>query len=242
MGLLSFFKKESQIKATAVIVAAGSSTRMGEDKLLMEINDVPVLVHTLTAFENCEIINDIIICCKEGDIPTYNRFCKDYNLTKVSKIILGGSTRSQSVLNGVLEASSPFVAIHDGARPLVTDEIITSTVKTAIRTSAAAPGVAPKDSLKFVDKGLIVKNINRDTVVNVQTPQVFDTDLIKGALTKAIKENIPLTDDCSAVEILNVPVNLTQGSYENIKITTKEDILVATEILWRRENENRPRL
>lgn len=228
INMFKFFRKKQDSKTSAVIVAAGSSSRMGQNKLLMEIMGIPVLVHTLRAFDTCNMINEIILVCREEDIPEYTRLITYFNIEKVKKVIVGGDTRSKSVLNGVLEVSNPFVAIHDGARPLIQDDIICDTINTAFKTNAAAPAVLSKDSIKTVQNGMLVSNVDRESVALVQTPQVFDTDLIKGALTKALDFNI--TDDVSAVELLGVSAAMTQGSYHNIKITTPEDILFAQSI------------
>lgn len=226
--MFKFFSKKEITKTSAVIVAAGSSTRMGQNKLLMEIMGIPVLVHTLRAFDNCLMIGEIILVCREEDIPEYTRLITYFNIEKVRKVIVGGETRSESVLSGVLEVSNQFVAIHDGARPLITDDIICDTISMAFQTNAAAPAVVSKDSIKIVENGIMISNIDRESAVLVQTPQVFDTDLIKAALTKSLDFNI--TDDVSALELLGVQTAMTQGSYNNIKITTQEDIIFAQSI------------
>lgn len=226
--MFKFFRKKEIPRTSAVIVAAGSSSRMGQNKLLMDIMGMPVLVHTLRAFDVCNMIDEIILVCREEDIPEYTRLITYFNIEKAKKVIVGGETRNKSVLNGVLEVSNPFVAIHDGARPLITDDIICDTINTAFKTNAAAPAVLVKDSIKTVQNGMLVSNVDRESVALVQTPQVFDTDLIKGALTKALDFNI--TDDVSALEILGLATAMTQGSYHNIKITTPEDIIFAQSI------------
>lgn len=226
--MFKFFRKQDVAKTSVVIVAAGSSTRMGQNKLLMEIIGMPVLIHSLRAFDNCKMICEIILVCREEDIPEYTRLITYFNIEKVKKVIVGGDSRSKSVLNGVLEVNNPFVAIHDGARPLITDDIICDTINMAFKTNAAAPAVLSKDSIKNVQNGMLVSNIDRESVALVQTPQVFDTDLIKAALTKSLDFNV--TDDVSAVELLGVQTAMIQGSYHNIKITTPEDIIFAQSI------------
>ncbi len=244
-SIKNMFSKDKEIKidrkVTAVIVAAGSSSRMGgQNKLLMEVFDIPILAHTLLQFNSCEYIDEIIIVCREMDIIPYGDLCKTYEVSKVSHIIKGGQSRTHSCLAGVSICSSDsgLVAIHDGARPLVTNEIISNTIELAAKTGAAAPAVAVKDSIKLVKDNTAVGNVDRDSIVAVQTPQVFDKDLIKGALSKAISENIAITDDCSAVELLGIYTNLSQGSYDNIKVTTPEDIYICEAIMQRRmDNE-----
>lgn len=241
-GFLS--KKNTKSKKNgcvcAVIPAAGSSTRMGgENKLLLELNEIPVIIRTLFAFDNCDSIDDIIICCREEEIVLYGNLCKQYEINKVTKIVKGGANRTESVLNGVLECSpeTAYVAVHDGARPLVTEQVIALAVDKAMETGAAAPIVQLKDSIKRIKNGKIIENVNRDAIVAVQTPQVFDKDLLKAALTKAIETGASFTDDCSAVEAIGMTVSVTQGSYENIKITTPEDILVAEALLLGRNTD-----
>lgn len=233
-------QKNPKGRVCAVIPAAGSSTRMGgQNKLLMEIDEVPVLVHTLSAFQNCSSIDEIIVCCREEEIVPYGNLCKTFGIDKVTKILQGGETRTRSVLNGVMECSpdTALVAIHDGARPLVTQEVITMAVEKARETGAAAPVVNLKDSIKRVADGIIRENIDRNSIVAVQTPQVFDKDLIKAALSKAVETNADFTDDCCAVEAIGMNVSITEGSYENIKITTPEDILIAEALLQGRKQD-----
>lgn len=225
-------------KICAVIPAAGSSQRMGgENKLMMELGEIPVLMHTLLAFERSTCIDEIIISCREGDIVPYSELCKSFALEKVTKIVVGGQTRTESVLAGVKECGPEiaYIAVHDGARPLVTEQVISLAVDKAIETGAAAPGVPIKDSVKRVRKGRIVENVDRDSLVAIQTPQVFDKALLFAALTHAAEEHQTYTDDCAAVEALGMAVSVTQGSYENIKITTPEDILIGEAILTSRE-------
>lgn len=238
--MLDFFKKKSQDKQTergeqvyAIIPAAGASRRMGGNKLVMELGGQPILCRTLQIFDACDAIDGIILVCRKQDQNAYASLCADWNIGKVMQIVEGGSTRTHSVLNGVMACGKQvgYVAIHDAARPLVTDAIIRDTVQCAIRDSAAAPAVAVKDSIKRVKKGKMVENIDRDTIVAVQTPQCFDIDLIRAALTKAVETGLTLTDDCGAAEILGQPVSITNGSYENIKITTPEDIILGEAIL-----------
>lgn len=226
-------------KVTAVIAAAGSSTRMGgQNKLLRELLGKPVLAYTLLAFEKNDLINNIVICCRDIDIESYRELCNKYSIKKVSDIIEGGKSRTESVYNGVLCCkNSDIIAIADGARPLITDDVITNTIKSAIENGAAAPVIKLKDSIKKVQDGKIIENVERQSVMIVQTPQVFNTIIIKTALKMAIKENYELTDDCSAVEKIGVLVTAVNGSNENIKITTEEDIVIAEAFLKNRQKE-----
>ncbi|MDP4108527.1 MAG: 2-C-methyl-D-erythritol 4-phosphate cytidylyltransferase [Bacillota bacterium] len=227
------------LTASAVIPAAGSSRRMGgENKLLCEISGTPVIVHTLLAFEACPLIDEIIIVSREEDIVEFSHLCADYEIKKVTKVVKGGAVRSESVLSGLMEVrqGAKLVAIHDGARPLVTPDIIENTIVCASKYSAAAPAVSLKDTIKEASGDIILRTVSRDKLKAIQTPQVFDIELIKAALTGALRENHAITDDCEAVELLNMPVHLVQGSYQNIKITTPEDLLAAEAFLQGRED------
>ena len=158
---------------------------------------------------------------------------KQYGLSKVTKILVGGKERVESSAAGVLQANrdSGWIAIADGARPLVTPELISRTVEAARKYRAAAPAVPVKDTIKTAENGMVTGTPDRSRLFAVQTPQVFEADLIKGALTRAIRDGIPVTDDCSAVEAMGIPVRLVEGSYENIKITTREDIALCEALL-----------
>ena len=223
----------------AVVAAAGSSTRMGGvDKIMLPLRDEPVLVHTLRVLEYCPYIQEIIVVTQEKLIVPVSKLCADYFLTKVSKVLLGGDTRTQSVHMGVMEVSdkAELIAIQDGARPLLTPEVLEETILTAAKCGAAAPAVPVKDTIKRAVGGIVTETPDRSELFAVQTPQVFEADLIRAALYQAVEGDVPLTDDCSAVELLGMNVTLTQGSDENIKITTPADLTVAEALLQWREN------
>lgn len=235
MSIFTMFDRFKAKKApcTAVIAAAGESTRMGADKLFLPLAGVPVLARTLLQFEQCRAITEIIVVTREDHIVPVADLCKTYGITKATKILLGGATRTESSAAGVFQADrhSGLIAIADGARPLVTPELITSVVEAAKTYRAAAPAVPVKDTIKTAENGVVTGTPDRSRLFAVQTPQVFDADLIKGALTKALREKLPVTDDCSAVEAMGHPVYLIDGSYENIKITTPEDLALAEALL-----------
>lgn len=237
---MTLFKKNpAHPRAAAVIPAAGASTRMGgANKLLLPVDGIPVLARTLLAFQACTEIDEIVLVCREQDIMPYRELAQTYACTKVTQIVRGGATRTQSVLAGVRACSeqTALVAIHDGARPLVTQQILTETLEAAARTGAAAPVVPMKDSVKRVRDGRIEADVPRDTIAAVQTPQIFRRGYILDALTRAEADGASLTDDCAAVERLGIPVCATRGSYRNLKITTPEDI-AAAEALLRQEEE-----
>lgn len=232
-------RKKTDLPAVcAVIVAAGSSRRMGgENKLLLEIDGVPVLARTLSAFQKCAAIRDIVLVCREQDIMPYTELAKAFSIDKLCTVTRGGETRTESVLAGITAApeNAVLVAVHDGARPLVSEAVITEAVTTAAACGAAAPVVPVKDSIKRIENGVIAADVPRDTLAAVQTPQVFARPLLLRALNEAARQGQAYTDDCAAVEALGQPVYATHGSYENIKITTPEDIAVAEALLQKEE-------
>lgn len=232
-------KKPALPAVCAVIVAAGSSRRMGgENKLLLPLDDAPVLAHTLSAFEKCAAIRDIVLVCREQDILPYSDLARAFGISKLRTVTRGGDSRTASVLAGITAApeDTGLVAVHDGARPLVSEAVITEAVYAAAEYGAAAPVVPVKDSIKRIEDGSIAADVPRDTLAAVQTPQVFDRALLTRALETAARENRTFTDDCAAVEAMGQAVRATHGSYENIKITTPEDILVAEAFLHREED------
>lgn len=229
-------KTAAAVRCAAVVPAAGSSTRMGQDKLFASLGGVPVLIHTLRALEGCPSIGEIIVVARPDHLVEVGKLCREAALAKVSRVVAGGDTRTASVLAGVNAVDGyPLVAIHDGARPLVSREVVEAAVLSAASGSAAAPAVPVKDTVKEAERGIVTATPDRSRLFAVQTPQVFDTDLIRTALTRAVEEGVSLTDDCAAVERLGVPVALTEGSYTNLKITTPEDLAVAEALLeWRK--------
>ena len=235
---MSFLNMSDRFKAnrsgcTAVVVAAGSSQRMGQDKMFLPVAGIPVLARTLMQFQRCGEIDEILVVTREEKIVEVADLCKQYGIDKATKFLLGVKERSESSAAGVFQAaeSSGYIAIADGARPLVTPELIAQTVQAARKYRAAAPAVPVKDTIKVVENGIVTDTPDRATLRAVQTPQVFEADLIKGALTNAIEKKLPLTDDCSAVEAMGFPVHLIEGSYENLKITTREDLALAEAFL-----------
>ena len=228
MGLFRRKKKEPELLCSAVIVAAGSSSRMGFDKVLAEVGGVPVLVRCVETFQQAPSISEIIVVTREDLVPEAARLCQQFQLTKVSKVIRGGENRTQSARLGTLEANRnvPLIAIHDGARPFVTVEVIEAAVAQAAQNGAAAPAVPVKDTIKTVKAGVVEQTLDRAQLYAVQTPQVFDASLIRAALQKALDDGAELTDDCAAVERLGMKVVLTAGDERNIKLTTPVDLLV----------------
>ena len=247
MGILQRRRKEERPRCAAIIVAAGNAERMhGIDKVMAELCGEPVILHTLRAFQESDWIDEIVVVTREQLIPEIRAICRESGIEKLLDIVPGGAERRDSVLAGLDRAagSAAIAAIHDGARPLVSPEVIQAAVETAARTGAAAPAVPLKDTVKVADRGVILATPDRSRLMAVQTPQVFDLDLVRGALYKAVQDQKAVTDDCSAVEQLGMKVHLTAGSEENLKITTPLDLLLAEAILrGRREtHEDRPRV
>lgn len=220
------------MKITAIIPAAGSGTRYSavKNKLFEDLNGFPVIVHTLKKISAVEEINSIIICTSQGLIDEIKQLVKDHNIPKVEAVILGGETRQESVFLGLKEAqklSPDFVLIHDGARPLVSAEIIKNSINTTVEKGSAVVAVPAKDTIKRVnpESKEIIETLNRDELWNIQTPQVFRFNLILAAHEKFKGQNF--TDDAALLETLKIPVNIVTGTYKNIKITTEEDLKIA---------------
>ncbi|MGM9522068.1 MAG: 2-C-methyl-D-erythritol 4-phosphate cytidylyltransferase [Oscillospiraceae bacterium] len=230
----SFRDSENRPFCTAIVAAAGSSSRMGgEDKLFAELDGIPVIAHTLMQLQESAYINEIVVVTQEKSIVPIADICAAYGIDKATKIVCGGSERLDSVLIGTLEASSEaeFLAVQDGARPLVTQEVISAAMEAAYKGNAAAPAVPVSDTIKTAENGFVTSTPDRSKLFAVQTPQVFRTEILKAALQNAKDKGLSVTDDCSAVEALGVAVALSTGSHENIKITTPVDITVAEAIL-----------
>lgn len=234
-GLRSIFqKKKSAVTCSAVVVAAGSARRMeGVDKVLAFLGELPVLVHTLYAFQDCPACSEVVVVTREDLLVEVSRLCRLYDLNKVTKVVVGGAERIHSVWAGLQEVrpDAELIAIHDGARPLVSQEVLEAVVARAGVTGAAAPAVPVTDTIKRGEEGLALETVDRSSLWAVQTPQVFEAGLIRAAIKKAVDDGENLTDDCAAVERLGMKVSLTTGSRENIKITTPFDLLMGEAIL-----------
>lgn len=228
---MGFFRRRNKKPAaicSAVVVAAGSSTRMGFDKVLAEVGGVPVIVRCLQSFQDAPSIKEVVVVTRTDLVPEVARLCQDYGLIKVVKVIRGGDTRAQSARLGTLECDPkvPLIAIHDGARPFVSVRVIEDAAAQASVSGAAAPAVPVKDTVKEAYDGVVERTPDRSALYAVQTPQVFDGGLIRAALQKALDDGAELTDDCAAVERLGMKVVLTAGDERNIKLTTSTDLLI----------------
>ena len=241
MTFISEEKMNNKPFVSAVIVSAGNSSRMGGvNKQFLNICGIPVIAHSIKAFQDCAFINEIVIVTRDVDIDNIKRVTKDYNFTKVVAVVCGGETRQLSVLNGIKEinTSADFVAIHDGARPLVTEKVILDTLSCAIEFNAATTGVKVVDTIKSVDENEdIVDTPNRAFLRAVQTPQIFNKELYLNAVNN-VPNSKDFTDDCKLIEAFGHKVKIVDGDYENIKITTPSDIEIATYYLSKRGEIN----
>lgn len=211
----------------AIIVAAGNSTRAGGvRKQFLELEGVPVLVRSVGKFQNTPEIDEILVVAKSEDIQIVEKMLSDYRMDKVKKVVAGGETRQQSVFNGLASVSpgAGLVAVHDAARPFVAVADIQKVLRDAGQYRAATLGVPVKDTIKVVRGGTVEETPDRSLLYSTQTPQVFDAALYREAAASAQEAGEDLTDDCQLVERLGVRVHMTTGSYENIKITTPDDI------------------
>ena len=216
----------------AVIVAAGSASRMGGiDKVMAKLQGEPMIVRTVRAFQEAIAIKEIVIVTRPDLIGPIKELTRDYD--KVVDVVCGGSSRQESVGLGLAALSSKckLAAIQDGARPLISQEVIDRTVRAAHSYGAAAPAIPVKDTIKVVKGGVVDHTPDRSTLMAIQTPQVFDFDLIRGALKKAELENWAVTDDCSAVELMGMSVKIVEGDERNIKVTTPLDLAIAKLLL-----------
>ena len=221
---------------SAVILAAGNSTRMGQDKVELRIGGEPVLVHTVRAFESSELVNEIVLVTREDRVQELADQVKEYGFAKVRTVIAGGKTRAESSLAGVMAVSkkAKLISIHDCARPFVTEKLIRETACAARDFYAAVPVVPVTDTMKFRSGEYLGDTVDRDALCAIQTPQIFHADLIKGALTYVVKNRLPVTDDSSAASYLGFRTRMVEGDRDNIKLTTPDDIAFAEAILKNR--------
>lgn len=223
----------------AVVPAAGSASRMkGIDKILTPIDGVPVLVRTLQALSQCPLIDEIVITTREDLITPIEQKCVEYQLAKVKKVIRGGKDRAESVYFGLCACSEEvkLVAIHDGARPFISQQVLEDVLTAGAKTGAAAPAVPVKDTIKQAQGGVVTCTLDRSTLFAIQTPQVFWRGEIISALEYCRDNAIAITDDCSAAEAVGKVVTLTQGEDANIKITTPFDLKMGEAILQCQQN------
>ncbi len=216
----------------AVIVAAGSASRMGGiDKVMAQLGGEPMIQRTVRQFQNCDAVSEIVVVTREDLIAPITSLCGD--MPKVRAVVAGGASRQESVHRGLnaLSDGIQLAAIHDGARPLVTWQVIDRAIRAANTYGAAAPAIAVKDTIKVVRGGVVESTPDRALLYAVQTPQVFDFDLLRGAMKKVEQENLTVTDDCSAVEQMGMKVKIVEGDERNLKVTTPLDLKIAQTLL-----------
>lgn len=222
------------MNTSAVIVCAGNSTRMGGvNKILLPLGNSTVIGNTMLAFQNTESIKEIIIVSRPQDFDAIRSEAKKLNISKFRLCVEGGDTRQKSVTNGIRHVSkdTEFIAIHDGARPLVKPEHIEKTIKDASVFGGATLGVPVKDTIKVVSDSLIVDTPYRPSLYITQTPQIFRKKIYFEGMDFALEHGLDFTDDCQLVEAIGHKVYMTVGDYTNIKITTPEDIKIAEVLL-----------
>jgi 2-C-methyl-D-erythritol 4-phosphate cytidylyltransferase len=220
----------------AIIAAAGQGTRMAvkRPKQFLELAGTPILFHTLRAFEQCDVIHEIIVVIPAQESAGFVTAADKHGLRKLAKVVPGGTTRAQSVLKGlqaVREATVEIVAVHDGVRPFVTPDEIARTVEAASREGAAILVSKPVDTIKGVKDGTVVKTLRRDDLRNALTPQCFKYELLRRAYEQANVSDPELTDESALVERLGVKIAIVEGSARNIKITREEDLVIGEALL-----------
>lgn len=225
---------------SAIIVAAGSGSRMnspdGTTKQLMEIDGLPVIVRTVTEFEKCEDIDEIILVVRKDEFPYYRQFMKTYKFSKITHIVEGGASRQESVLHGLAKVceKADFVTIHDGVRCMITSKQISEVCTWAYHYGAATAAAKANDTIKTAEGGFISETLDRDKIYLAATPQIFKYDMYRAAAFSAKKECFEATDDNSLVERLKFKIYICDIGRENIKITTPEDVFIAEAILKKR--------
>ncbi len=230
------------MKAAVIIPAAGSGQRMDNKvkKPYITLQGLPLLVYTLRVFDDAQAIAQLIITVSPGDEEYCRReVVERYGIKKMVSVVAGGDRRQDSVRNGLAAVGekADLIMIHDGARPFVTVRMISDALEVTMRKRATTMAVPVKDTVTVVtkDTGVIERTLERDRLYLIQTPQTFERSLISEAHRRAFTEGFAGTDDASLVERLGVPVSIIRGSYDNIKITTQEDLLFAEALLQRRQ-------
>lgn len=231
---------KKDVFVSAILVCAGNSTRMGlnRSKQFIDLLGSPAVYYTLKAFETSVSVNEVVVVCRECDMPIFQKIVADYGFAKVTAIVKGGETRSLSVKNGIYKTSekATHIAIHDGARCLITPNEIEKVVMSGILTGASALGVSVKDTIKVVNGDNTIQNTpDRSMLRAIQTPQVFSKDEYLNLLSMASDDAVDFTDDCKLFEHFGKKVTVVEGLYTNIKLTTQDDIAMAESILKGRE-------
>jgi len=223
-----------------IIPAAGQGKRMGagKNKLLIELNGIPVLIHTLRVFEEDEHCDGMILAIHLKDEAEFKALLAKYNISKVQRLVPGGKERQDSIYNGLKTIDyDGIILVHDAARPFILKEDILRLTEKANETGAAIIGVQAKDTMKTVRNKTVLETVERSSLWAVQTPQAFRMSILLSAYEKADREGFLGTDDSSLVEQLPFPVTMVTGDYDNIKLTTPEDLFFAEAILKKRKGE-----
>ncbi len=236
-------KKDRKYYTSAIILAAGSSTRMGgQSKQFIELGGMSVVARTICEFDKSGCIDEIIVVCKNDEIPLYEGFTEKYKLHKPFKTVVGGSTRQESARFGLdaVNDKSKFVAIHDAARCLITGEMIYNVCHGAYLHGAAILAAKAVDTVKISDKNLFIESTPvRKFTWQAQTPQVFKTNAFRAAAYVARDEKFEGTDDASLLEHIRIPVRLVEGTRENFKVTEPLDIKLAEVVLAMRDQSQK---
>lgn len=226
---------------SAVILAGGSGTRVsaGQTKQMLVLDDKPLIVHTLLAFEQCEYIDEVVLVAKEEEMPIYEKFRAEYCLTKLVRIVAGGKTRQASAKNGfdAINEKAGYVAIHDGARAMVTPAQIKEVVMSAFAHGAAIAACPATDTIKYAEGVRIGETLPRENIWLAQTPQVFRDEIYRAAVYTAEQKGFVGTDDASLVENIGINVYLVDTGIDNFKVTFKSDLLRAEQLLRERRGE-----
>jgi 2-C-methyl-D-erythritol 4-phosphate cytidylyltransferase len=226
---------EFTMKYQVMVLAAGQGKRMkaGRNKQFIELEGKPVIIHTLSVFENDPMCEEIKLVINEKEVPLFKELLANYQIAKVSEMVLGGKERQDSVYNGLLRMeNAEIVLVHDGARPFIRQEVIHRLVEKAKLEGAAIVGVPVKDTIKKVNSDLLImETVERAALWMIQTPQAFQYPILQKAHQRAKEEQYLGTDESSLVERIGVPVHMVEGDYVNIKLTTPEDLIVANAIL-----------
>ena len=228
--MFKWFKKKHKGLCVAVIAAGGSGSRMGGDgKQLILINEIPMIARSLLAFEAAKNVDAVVVVAKEDEMVQISRIIVDYNIKKVVQTVRGGQSRIESVAAGIAAAPKGYklVAIHDGARPLVSSKLIDEVVEAADLSGAAAAAIKPVDTVRKCVRGVIGDDFDRERVVLMQTPQVFLMEEYDVAIAYAMTKDASYTDDVAVYRMLKKEVTLVEGERTNIKITIPQDILIA---------------